>query len=109
VMVRQPSLAPGGGAITGAGPPAVVLPQPSPAPGGGAITGAGPPAVVLPQPSPAPYRVQEPEHSGGAWLAGHQLIRKTGWSGAIASNLSSGESGPTPWKNTPTSNFHFLR
>src|SRR5215468_3772575 len=27
---------------------------------------------------------------------------------AIASSLSSGASGPTPWRNTPTSNFHFF-
>jgi hypothetical protein len=53
--------------------------------------------------------VQQPAQAGDAWLARHPLIRKTGWSGAIASSLSSGESGPTPWKNMPTSNFHFLR
>ena len=39
----------------------------------------------------------------------HDRIRKTGWSGAMASSLSSGASGPTPWKNMPTSNFHFFR
>ena len=41
--------------------------------------------------------------------AGMIRIRKTGWSGAMASSLSSGASGPTPWKNMPTSNFHFFR
>src|SRR5436189_3462455 len=38
-----------------------------------------------------------------------RVMRKAGWSGAIRRSSSSDESGPTPEKNTPTSNFHFFR
>src|SRR5690606_23683943 len=37
------------------------------------------------------------------------VIRKTGWSGAMRRSSSSEESGPTPLKNTPTSAFQRLR
>ena len=37
------------------------------------------------------------------------LILKTGWSGEIRRSSVSGESGPTPPKNTPTSAFHRRR
>ena len=36
-------------------------------------------------------------------------MRKTGWSGAMRRSSSSEESGPTPPKNTPTSNFQRSR
>lgn len=55
------------------------------------------------------HRGPQPEQPGGARAGAHDRIRKTGWSGAMASSLSSGASGPTPWKNMPTSNFHFFR
>jgi hypothetical protein len=55
------------------------------------------------------YHGPQPEQAGGTEAGGHDRIRKTGWSGAIASICSSVASGPTPWKNMPTSNFHFFR
>jgi hypothetical protein len=40
---------------------------------------------------------------------GYAAIRNAGWSGAIRRSSSSGESGPTPPKNAPTSHFKRLR
>ncbi|WP_078900000.1 Cmx/CmrA family chloramphenicol efflux MFS transporter [Streptomyces sp. SBT349] len=48
--------------------------------------------------------------AGGAQAAGPVTVtRKTGWFGATRRSSSSGESGPTPSKNAPTSHFHRLR
>jgi len=57
--------------------------------------------TVLYAPSPLGDRSTDSSRAGPR--------RKTGWSGATRRSSESGESGPTPSKNMPTSNFQRLR
>ena len=67
----------------------------------------GGPTHVAMMARPGPWG--RPAASRGAGAVSDQWISKTGWRSATAAHSSSVESGVTPSKNMPVSNFHLRR